>query len=191
MAYFPFFVELKGIPVLVIGGGEVAGAKAKSLCSCGAKVSVVSPRLCDRLKRMAQRGQVRWLKRRFRASDLNGLKLVVAATDDQPVNELASRLARRRGIWINVVDQPRICSFIFPSVVRRGRLVLAISTGGISPALSKWIRKDLENRYGPEFERLLEGMRKVRGQVIRRVSGVARRKRLFEKALEAYFKVVG
>lgn len=169
----------------------MAGAKAKSLCSCGAKVSVVSPRLCDRLKRMAQRGQVRWLKRRFRASDLNGLKLVVAATDDQPVNELASRLARRRGIWINVVDQPRICSFIFPSVVRRGRLVLAISTGGISPALSKWIRKDLENRYGPEFERLLEGMRKVRGQVIRRVSGVARRKRLFEKALEAYFKVVG
>lgn len=190
MAYFPFFVELKGTPVLVIGGGEVAGAKAKALASCGAKVSVVSPRLCDRLKRMHRQGKIRWLRRRFRAGDLSGAQWVVAATDDQPVNESASRLARRRGIWINVVDQPRICSFIFPSVVRRGRLVLAISTGGVSPALSKWIRIDLENRYGSEFGRLLEGMRKVRGRVIRRVSGVARRKRLFEKALAAYFRAL-
>ena len=190
MAYFPLFVELEGCPCLVIGGGEVAYRKVKALASCGARVTVVSPQLTAGLRRLVQRKKVRWRPRRFRAGDLDGAQLVVAATDDQPVNEIASRLAKRRRLLINVVDQPKLCSFIFPSVVRRGKLALAISTGGVSPALAKWIRKDLETRYGPEFGRLLEGMRKVRSEVLRRTAGVGRRKRLFEKALEAYFKAL-
>ena len=92
---------------------------------------------------------------------------------------------------MNVVDQPRLCSFIVPSVVRRGKLVLAISTGGGSPALAKWIRKDIEKRYGAEFGWLLNGMHQARAQVLKKVPGVARRKRLFEQALRAYFKVLG
>ena len=190
MGTFPLFLELAGIPCLVIGGGKIAEGKVRALLKCGARVTVVSPTLAAGLKALARQGKIRWRRRLFQAGDLNGAQLVVAATDRQPVNEVASRLAKKRGIWINVVDQPRLCTFIFPSIVRRGKLTLAISTGGISPALAKWIRIDLQRRYGPEFGNLLNGMSRVRGRVLKQVSGVGRRKRLFEKALKAYFQVL-
>ena len=190
MAYYPIFLELERCPCLVVGGGEVAYRKAAALVSCGATVSVVSPRLGHGLRRLAKQGKVRWRRHTFALGDLNGVQLAVAATDDQPVNEQVSRLARRRGIFVNVVDQPKLCSFIVPSVVRRGKLVLAISTGGASPALAKWIRRDVEKRYGSEFGRLVKGMATVRGRVLKKVPGVARRKRFFEQALQAYFRVI-
>jgi len=151
---------------------------------------VVSPECGAGLKRLAAKRKVSWTPRLFKPSDLKGAELVVAATDCQPVNEQASMLAKRKGIWINVVDQPRLCSFIVPSVVRRGKLELAISTGGASPALSKWIRKDLERRYGSELGRLLQASAKIRGGVRKRVPSFARRKRLHAQAIEAYFKVM-
>lgn len=190
MAYYPIFLELKDRPCLVIGGGEVACQKVVSLVACAAKVTVVSPQLGAGLTRLLREKKIRWRKRSFKPVDLNGMELVVAATDWQPVNQLAFRLARKKGLWINVVDQPKLCSFIVPSVVRRGKLVLAISTGGVSPALAKWIRKDLESRYGSEFGKLLKGMTRVRSKVKRKVPGVARRKQVFEKALAAYFRVL-
>ena len=190
MAYFPFFLELRNLPCLAIGGGQVAFAKVKSLLSCGAKVTVVSPQLVTGLKGLTRQKQIRWRRGRFRSSDLNGVQVVVAATDDQAVNELASRLAKRKGVLINVVDQPALCSFIFPSVVRRGKLVIAISTGGVSPGLSKWIRKDLQRRYGPELGDLLKKMARVRDRIKRKIPSYNRRKKLLEKALAAYFQVV-
>ncbi len=190
MAYYPIFLELKGRPCVVIGGGEIAYRKAQALVSCGARVTVVSPRLGRGLQRLARAQKIRWRKRAFQPDDLKGAQLVIAATDDQPVNEQAAREARRRGIWINVVDQPRLCSFILSSVVRRGKLVLAISTGGVSPALAKWIRKDLERRYGPEFDRLLKAMPRARDAVKKKIPRTQQRKRVFEKALKAYFQVI-
>ncbi|MBI3616234.1 MAG: bifunctional precorrin-2 dehydrogenase/sirohydrochlorin ferrochelatase [Candidatus Omnitrophica bacterium] len=190
MSYYPIFLKLEGRPCLVIGGGQVAAQKAKALAACGAKVTVVSPRSGAGITRLIRRKKVIWRSHRFKPGDLKGAELVVAATDEQAVNELAYRLAVRRGIWINVVDQPVLCSFIVPSVVRRGKLEIAVSTSGVSPALSKWIRKDLEKRYGPEFERLVDAMGKVRRRVMAKVPGVARRKAVFEKALRAYFRVI-
>ena len=170
MSYFPLFVELEGCPALVVGGGRVALGKARRLRSFGARV--------------------RCVKRRFRPADLRGARLVVAATNDPAVNKQVSRLARRRGIPVNVVDQPALCSFVFPSVVRRGRLVLAVSTGGASPALAKWIRKDLQRRYGPEFGRSLARMARVRKQVMGGGVSPRRRKKIFEEALGAYLRVI-
>lgn len=187
MAYYPIFLELKKRPCLVIGGGEVACRKVVALVSCGARVQVVSPTGGNGLRRLVQEGKVHWIQRPFRPADLKRVELVVAATDSQAINDQVYRLARRKGIWVNVVDQPKLCSFIVPSVVRRGKLTLAISTGGASPALSKWIRRDLESRYGPEFGRLLSGMKKAREEVKQKVKGVFKRKRLFEEALKAYF----
>ncbi|MBI3324387.1 MAG: bifunctional precorrin-2 dehydrogenase/sirohydrochlorin ferrochelatase [Candidatus Omnitrophica bacterium] len=189
MAYFPLFVELKGYPALVVGGGRVALGKVRQLRSFGARVTVAAPELVAGLARLARERKIRWRRGSSRPSDLTGARLVVAATDDQPVNEAVSRLARRRGIPVNAVDQPVLCSFIFPSVVRRGKLVIAVSTGGASPALAKWIRRDLERRYGPEFGRALAGMARARERVKRDVPP-ARRKALFEKALNAYFRVL-
>lgn len=190
MAYYPIFLELKGRPCLIIGAGAVAYQKAKTLIACGAKLSVVSPTMGEGIRELLKQGALRWKRHSFTPQDLDGVELVVAATDDQKVNEEVFRLARKKKIWVNVVDQPALCSFIVPSVVRRGKLVLAISTGGISPALAKWIRKDLESRYGFEFGKLLKAMARVRNEVKRKVPGVARRKRVFEEALAAYFKVL-
>ncbi len=190
MSFYPLFLELQNRPCLVIGGGQVAFRKTAALLSCGARVTVVSPELSAGLKRLVRERQVTWKKRRFRAADLSVIELAIAATDDQGVNLLAAREARRRRIWINVVDQPALCSFILPSVVRRGKLVLAISTGGASPALAKWIREDLEARYGPEFGELLIQAARARKEVHQRVRGAAQRKQLFEKALKAYLQVL-
>ena len=189
MPFYPLFLELQDRPCLVIGGGRVAFRKAAALLSCGARVTVVGPALSSGLKRLAAGRKVRWKARRFEARDLNGMGLVIAATDDQRVNEWAAREARRRHLWINVVDQPALCSFILPSVVRRGKLVLAISTGGASPALAKWIRRDLEKRYAG-FGRLLDRMAAVRRPVQKEIRGAAARKQLFEKALKAYLREI-
>lgn len=164
----------------------MAFRKAAALLSCGAKVTVVSPELSAGLDKLARRRKVRWLKHRFRPADLAGAELAIATTDDEAVNRSAAREARRRRVWINVVDKPALCSFILPSVVRRGKLVLAISTGGASPALAKWIRKDLEVRYGVEFGRLLNQAAAARKEVLGKVHSPLARKRLFEKALKAY-----
>ena len=188
--FYPLFLEMRGRPFLVIGGGRVAFGKAAALLRCGAKVTVDSPELSAGLRRLAGKRKVRWKARRFRPANLAGMELVVAATDDKQVNLLAAREARRRRVWINVVDRPELCSFILPAVVRRGKLVLAISTGGTSPALAKWIRKDLEARYGLEFGKLLIQAARARKGVHQRVRGAAQRKRLFEKALKAYLQVL-
>ena len=190
MRYYPAFLNLAGRECLVIGGGQVALRKAAALLSCGAKVRVVSPELGEGLRRLLRLKRVVWIRRRFRPSDLRGARLAVCATDDDQVSRLAAAEAARRGIWMNVVDQPALCSFIVPSVVHRGRLALAISTGGASPALAKWIRKDLQARYGPEFGRLVARMAGARGRVLRAVPSSARRKRLFERALSAYLRVL-
>lgn len=188
--YYPVFLDLRDRSCVVIGGGAVALRKTKDLLACGAKVSVVSPRVVAGLKKLAGRKAVRWRAKTFRPSDLAGADLAVAATDDASVNERAAREARRRRIWINVVDQPAFCSFIVPAVVRRGKLTLAVSTAGVSPALAKWIRRDLEQRYGPEWKQTLAGMEQWRGKVRGRVGGVRRRKKLFEEALEAYIRTL-
>ena len=164
--------------------------KVNDLLSCGARVSVVSPLLVKGLKKKTAAGVVRWKARRFRPSDLAGMELAVAATDDPAVNEQAAREARRRKVWINVVDQPARCSFIVPAVVRRGKLTLAVSTAGVSPALARWIREDLERRYGPEWKKTLSGMERWRGKVHRQVPGVQQRRKLFEQALEAYVRTL-
>ena len=190
MSYYPIFLKLESRPCLVIGGGEIAYRKAKALVVCGAKVTVVSPRCGSGLKRLIREKKVAWRPHRFKAGDLKGAQLVVAATDEQQVNESAHRLAVRRGIWINVVDQPALCSFIVPSVVRRGKLAIAISTSGVSPALSKWIRKDLEKRYGPQMGKLLERSGKLRSRVREKIPSYGKRKRLYEKAIQAFFRVI-
>lgn len=190
MATYPLFLELKARPCLVIGGGPVAFRKASALLACGARVTVVAPELSAGLRKLVRARKARWKPRRFRAGDLAGVELAVAATEDEEVNRFAAQEARRRRVWINVADRPTLCSFILPSVVRRGKLVLAISTSGASPALAKWIRKDLQIRYGPELSRLLSGAAVARRKVQERVRSAAARKRLFETALKAYLQVL-
>lgn len=184
MRYYPAFLDLQGKPCVVVGGGGIARRKVNALRACGARVTVVSPEVVRPLAALHRRRQIVWRRGRFRPGDADGAFLIVAATDDQAVNRAVFARASSRRRLVNVVDQPALCSFIVPSIVSRGGLTIAISTGGASPALSKWLRRDLTARYGPRFARVLERMRAWRASVHRRHASPRRRKRELETLLQ-------
>lgn len=156
MSYYPIFLDLKGRPCLVVGGGEVAQRKVASLTEAGARVRVVSPSLTPELRSLAENGEIEHQPRPFSSGDLQGVFLAIAATDDPKVNRQVAEAARRAGVLVNVVDEPSQCDFIVPAVLRRGELVIAVSTGGLSPALARRVREELERSFGPEYARLAE-----------------------------------
>jgi precorrin-2 dehydrogenase/sirohydrochlorin ferrochelatase len=159
VAYYPAFLNLKGKKAVVVGGGKVAERKVLSLLKSGAEVTVISPFLTVRLAREKSRDNIRHLPRRYRKNDLKGAFIVIAATDSPNINHTVGRDAPA---LVNVVDVPAECNFIAPSVVKRGPLTIAISTGGISPALSKALRKELQGLYGSRFSDYLGFAKKIR-----------------------------
>src|SRR5512134_869019 len=130
MKYLPVFLRLEGRPCLVVGGGKVAARKVAMLLRAGAKISVVAPALCDELETLRESGRIPHAGREFRDEDINGMVLVIAATDNEMVNRQVSVVAERQRIPVNVVDTPDLCSFIVPSVVDRSPVQVAVSTGG-------------------------------------------------------------
>ena len=144
MQYFPLFLDLKGKPVLLVGGGEVAARKFFLLAGAGAKISVVAPRLGDELTSALARGELTHAAREFSVNDVGGVWLVVAATDDRTVNAAVSAAANALRIPCNVVDDRELSSFIMPAIIDRSPVQIAVSTGGTSPVLARLIRERLE-----------------------------------------------
>ncbi len=151
MYYFPICLDLDGKPCLVIGGGRVAERKVRSLCQCGATVTVLSPELTESLEREAAAGAITVIRRPYQPGDLDGYLLVIAATDDPDAQAAIHQEATAKNILLNVADVPHRCTFILPATVRRGDFGIAVSTGGNSPALARRIRQELERCYGPEY----------------------------------------
>lgn len=151
----------------------------------GARISVIGPEATPRLKALAGKKKIAFKMRRVNLRDLNGTYLVISATSDRKINSAVSSYCRKKGILINVVDSPKECNFILPSVLRKGRLTITISTGGISPALSKKIRQDLERRVGAEYAKLLHIMAKLRPEVLGKIRNPVSRKAFFKKAVSA------
>jgi precorrin-2 dehydrogenase / sirohydrochlorin ferrochelatase len=180
-ALFPMFVKLSGRRCVVVGGGSIAESKVDSLLTSGAAVTVVSPKLTERLAEEAQRGAFVWIVRGFELSDLDAAFLVIAATSNEDTNELIFREADRRGILCNAVDQPARCHFYFPAVVRRGALQIAISTAGLSPSLAKRLRKELEEEFGPEYEEWLDWLGRIRAALMERGTDFDTRKRVLAR----------
>jgi len=174
--YFPVSLDVKGAPCLVVGGGRVALQKARALLKAGARVTVVSPAICPALKRL----DARHLRKRFRAADVEGAFLAVAATDEPDVNRAVHRACVRSGVLVNVVDVPELCTFIVPAVVRRGPVTIAVSTGGRSPALAKAIRKDLERLYPRSLGRLATRIGRARRRILRALPASPARTRLLK-----------
>ena len=138
------------------GGGQVGERKVKTLQASGADVHLVSPELTSYLAEEVRQGRVRLLASTFLPEHLEGLFLVIGATDDPEVNQRISSEARSRNLLCNIVDKPRECTFIVPSAIHRGDLIIAVSTGGRSPALAKKIRQDLENLFPDIYVNYLE-----------------------------------
>jgi siroheme synthase-like protein len=165
MEYYPIFLNLKGRRCLVVGGGPVAERKAEGLLQAGAAVTVVSPRLTERLHRVAEEKKLSHVAREYRIGDLAGCQLVFAATDDPAVNRAIYDEARERGVWLNTADDPAHCDFILPSVLRRGELQVAVATGGSSPALARAIREELELYFTEDYAVLSEVVAEVRREL--------------------------
>ena len=175
---FPMFVKLDGRRCLVVGGGPIAESKIESLLAAGARVTVVSPALTEKLERLHRQGAFEWHARRFEASDLQKAFLVIAATSDDATNDAVYREADRRGILCNAVDQPPRCHFYFPAVVQRGDLQIAISTAGRSPSLAQRLRKEFEAQFGPEYSGWVKWLGEVREALMERKLAFRTRKRL-------------
>ena len=153
--YFPAFLDLRGRRCLVVGGGPVGERKVRALLECGARVVVVSPGVTPELASLAAGGRIEHWARAFRRSDARGCTLAVAATGDPFVDRAVAAAARPWRVLVNVVDEPEHCDYILPSVLRRGELQIAVSTGGRSPALAREIRRRLEGLFGPEYADLV------------------------------------
>lgn len=156
MKYYPVFLDIKDRKCVIVGGGEVALRKAERLLDCGAKISVISPKLVPELAALRDEHLISHIAAEYSGELINTAALIIGATDDEKINARISRDARAKGIPVNIVDDPQKCDFILPSVVQRGDLTVAIGTGGKSPALARHLREELEARYGKEYEIILD-----------------------------------
>jgi precorrin-2 dehydrogenase/sirohydrochlorin ferrochelatase len=181
MSLFPMFLKLDGRRCLVVGAGSVAEAKIESLLATEAAVRVVAPRSTPKVREWARAGRIEWEAREYGPGDLLGVFLVIAATGSPALHDEIYTEARRRGVLCNAVDEPERCDFYFPAVVRRGELQIAISTGGLSPALAQRLRKDLEQQFGPEWEQWLQKLGQTREELLSIPMPPEQRKRLLHQ----------
>ena len=183
--YYPAFLDLREKVAVVVGGGEVAERKVELLLSCRAAVKLISSTLTPGLTRLRNERAIRVELRPFQSGDCAGAFLVFACTDDPVVNARVAKEAQEIHALVNVADTPTLCDFYAPSVVSRGDLLIAISTGGASPALAKRLRQEIEQRVGPEYEELVRLCEEVRKEVHALVSDPQQRQRIFEQFLDS------
>jgi precorrin-2 dehydrogenase/sirohydrochlorin ferrochelatase len=184
MAYYPLNLRLDGRMCLVLGGGEVAERKALSLLAAGAAVTVRSPRLTPPLVELAEAGRIQHINTPYQSGAIENYFIVICATDDRAVNSSAATEARRAGALVNVVDAPELCDFTVPAHIARGDLVITVSTNGKSPALSRRLRQELEQRYGPEYGLYLELVSRLRADLKGRLPAAGERLAFWREALD-------
>jgi len=180
MDFLPVFLRLQGQNVLVVGGGQVALRKVQMLLRSGAQVHVVAPDIGTEVRKLLSALPHLLLERGFAESDLDGVKLVIAATDDTALNRRVFDLASARNLPVNVVDQPELCSFIFPSIVDRSPLIVAVSSGGNAPVLARLLRARLETLIPSAYGSLVQLLGKHRELAKQRFGSLAQRMRFWE-----------
>ncbi len=169
MRLYPIMMSLEGKRVIVIGGGPVAERKIMSLLESGALVSVIAPEVGSRVRNLASEGRVDWIAKDFHPSLLDRfseIALIFGATNSRQVNLMIHEAATKRKILCNIADVPDLCTFIVPAVITQGELMIAVTTGGSSPALARRIREDLEKRFGPEYGELTKVLGELRKLVL-------------------------
>lgn len=152
MPLYPIFLKLEGHKVLIVGGGLIAEQKIEAVLRSATDVTVISPEVTPRIRLWEQQGRLRHRAHEFQPGMTQGYFLVISCTDSEEINRAVYKEAREFGALANAVDDPGYCDFYAPAVVSRGEFQIAISTGGNSPALSQYVRKNLEQEFGPEYE---------------------------------------
>ncbi|WP_339488541.1 siroheme synthase CysG [Pseudomonas sp. EL_65y_Pfl2_R95] len=184
MDFLPLFHKLKDRLVLVVGGGEVAVRKARLLADAGARLRVVAPDIRAELSEMVEAGNGELLLRGYLAEDLAGVTLVIAASDDEPLNAQISEQAQALGIPVNVVDAPALCSVIFPAIVDRSPLIVAITSGGDAPVLARLMRAKIETWIPSTYGQLAGLAKKFRAQVKALLPNVQQRRVFWEDVFQ-------
>lgn len=187
MDYLPIFADLKSKPVLVVGGGDIAARKIELLRRAGARVQVAARELCAELQALADIDQLEWLATSFDEAQLDRVFLVIAATDDSELNSRVFEAANRRYLLVNVVDDQPKCSFIFPSIVDRSPLVVAISSSGTAPVLARLLREKLEALLPANLGQMAEIAGQWRSKVKQRFNKMSDRRRFWERAFNGLF----
>ncbi|AAC07241.1 precorrin-2 dehydrogenase/sirohydrochlorin ferrochelatase family protein [Aquifex aeolicus] len=180
-SYFPVYLDLKDKEVLVIGGGRVATRKVKTLLEFTKNITIVSPKVTEELKNLIKEKKIKWIDRKFKPSDLKDKFLVVVAVDDIKLQKRVFNLCEKRGILCNSVDSPKYCNFIFPSIIKRGDLVISISTSGKVPALSRALREKIEECLPENIEEIMKELEIIRKS---EEKGEERQKKLLRLARE-------
>ncbi len=185
MAYYPVMMDLTGRTVLVVGGGKVAIRKVEMLLDFGAQVNVISPKVIPELQSLIDAHLVNIQRRTYREGDIVGAAIVIAATADRETNTKVSQDACQAGIPVNVVDDPELCSFIVPAIVRRGDITIAISTSGTSPALAARIKQRVGEVIGSDYAELAKLMGEMRRIVQRDIPNQANREAALKEILDS------
>jgi len=183
--YFPVFLDLRGRRCLVVGGGPIGERKATALFECGARVTVVAPVVTAGLAALAAARRIVHRPRPFETRDVREAALVIAATGIPATDGAVAAAARRRRLPVNVVDRPAECDFILPSVLRRGGLQIAVSTGGRSPALAREIRTALERLFPEDYAEFVERVGRARARARRSARTAQGRSRAGERVVRA------
>ena len=187
MDYLPIFADLKQRPVLVVGGGDVAARKVDLLQRAGAEIRIVAQSLSPELEQQRQQGQLLWLGKTFDPQQLDEVFLAIAATDDNALNAAVFAEADKRRVLANVVDDQPRCSFIFPSIIDRSPLVVAVSSSGQAPVLARLLREKLEALLPASLGQMAQVAGRWRGQAKQRLASIGERRRFWEKAFGGRF----
>jgi precorrin-2 dehydrogenase/sirohydrochlorin ferrochelatase len=187
MKYFPISLNIAGRRCTVVGGGRVAARKVEALLEYGGDVRVISPELTEELQKRQHAGRIDWLPRNYQQGDLSGSFLVIAATDDQQVQEKVYSEAGKTNQLVNVADVPERCNFILPATVTRENLTVSVSTAGNSPALARRLRQELETTIRPEHGILGEMLGLIRPEILKTGQSHEENKLVFAELLHERF----
>ena len=177
VSYFPFFMEIKDKKCLVVGGGMVALRKIEKLLPFGVEITVVSPAFCAEIEGMEG---IRRIQRNFEPADIEGMLFVIGATDDEAVNAEISELCQAKNIPVNIVDDPKKCTFFFPALVKKGEFVAGFSSGGGSPLAAQYIRKKVEEAVPDGFDKVLDILANIRQRVKTEIPDIKQREKIFQ-----------
>lgn len=184
MDYFPVFVKLKDQDCLVVGAGEIAARKIELLARAGAKITVIAKKISPAVSSLEAAHPLNLLQKSFIPTDLRGFRLVVSATDSKETNQLVAKVAEEQNILVNVVDNPDLCSFIFPAIIDRSPIIAAVSSGGAAPVLARLLRAKIESIIPPAYGRLAHLAEKFRIDVKKHIKEPAQRRIFWENIFQ-------
>lgn len=182
--YYPVVLNLYGYWCLVVGGGKVAQRKVLSLLECGANVRVVSFNLTPHLQKMVEANAIEFKQKEYHPSDLEGIFLVIAATDQAAINKKIANDCRFHNILVNIADKPETGNFLVPAILKRGSLVISVSTSGKSPLLARKIRNEIKALYGPEYKEIIELFGNLRAEILKETCDQVTKKKMLVALVE-------